>query len=65
MSIPKTPEWQTIVQYADKDRSTFEEIRKNRPPRDTVEKALRDYLENIKFKNCRVNDGYLRALGLR
>jgi hypothetical protein len=27
-------------------------------------KALEDYIENIRFENCTVNEGYLRALGL-
>lgn len=43
---------------------TFEEIRKVRPARDKIEKALDDYLEQLKLKNCRVNTGYLKALGL-
>lgn len=30
-----------------------------------VERALADYLEGIEFKNCKVNEGYLKALGLR
>jgi hypothetical protein len=30
-----------------------------------VERALAEYLEQVKLKNCKVNEGYLKALGLR
>jgi endoglucanase len=40
-------------------------VRKHRPPKEKVKKALSDYLERMKFANCRVNQGYLKALGLK
>jgi hypothetical protein len=43
---------------------TQKELRENRPPREIATKALGDYLENIRFENCRINEGYLRALAL-
>ena len=43
----------------------FDEVRKARPPKEKIEKALRTYLEQIKFENCRINDGYLKALELK
>ena len=36
-----------------------------RPTKEKVEKALSTYLEQIKFRNCGINEGYLKALGLR
>jgi len=39
-------------------------VRKHRPAKEKVQRALRDYLERIKFENCRINRGYLQALGL-
>jgi endoglucanase len=65
VSIKPPADWNVIMAFADEPRLTFEEIRKARPPKAQVERALADYLEQIKFKNCRVNDGYLKALGLR
>jgi hypothetical protein len=65
VSVNTPAEWDTIVGFADGPRTTFEEIRKRRPPREKVQKALSDYLERIKFANCRINQGYLKALGLR
>ena len=65
VSINAPGEWETIIAFAEGPRTTFDEVRKNRPPKEKVQKALSDYLERIKFGNCRVNQGYLRALGLK
>ena len=64
-SINPPADWGAIMAFADGPRATFEEVRKHRPPKEKVQKALNDYLEGIKFSNCRVNQGYLKALGLR
>src|SRR5258708_24308072 len=64
-SINPPADWTAIVAFADGPRTTFEEVRKNRPPRAKVEKALTEYLDQIKFSNCRVNQAYLKALGLK
>jgi aryl-phospho-beta-D-glucosidase BglC (GH1 family) len=65
VSINLPAEWDAIVAFAEGPRRTFEEIRKNRPPKMKVQKALSEYLERMKFANCRVNNGYLKALGLQ
>ncbi len=64
-SINRPAEWEAIVTYANGPRTTFEEVRKNRPPKEKAQKALSDFLERIKFANCRINQGYLKALGLK
>ncbi len=64
VSIHPPEDWPTIVGFADGPRTSFEEVRKRRPPKEKVQKALSDYLERIKFANCRINHGYLKALGL-
>ena len=65
VSIKLPDDWAIIVDFADGPRTSYEEVRKHRPPKEKVQKALNDYLEWIKFANCRVNQGYLRALGLK
>jgi hypothetical protein len=65
VSINAPVEWDAIVGFAEGPRTTFEELRKNRPAKGKIQKALSDYLERIKFANCRINRGYLNALGLR
>jgi hypothetical protein len=65
VSINSPAEWNTIIGFAEGPRNTFEEVRKLRPPKEKVQKVLSDYLERIKFANCRINQGYLKALGLK
>jgi endoglucanase len=65
VSVGKPEGWDSIVAFADGPRTTFEEVRKSRPPREAVKRALDAYLENIKVENCKVNEGYLKALGLK
>lgn len=64
VSVNMPPGWNDIIAFAERPRTSFKEIRESRPPKDIVQRALATYLENIQFRNCRVNAGYLRALGL-
>jgi len=57
--------WDMIVAFANGPRKTFEDVRKTRPPKEKAQKALLDYLEAMKFANCRVNSEYVKALGLK
>ena len=61
----KTKEWEEIIKYAELPKKNFEVIRNAKPDREIVKKALSDLLENIKFKNCEINKGYLKALGIK
>ncbi|MCL4551287.1 MAG: glycoside hydrolase family 5 protein [Bacteroidetes bacterium] len=65
VSFPKTKEWDEIIKFAEGPRKNFEEIRKSKPTPEIVKKAFSDLLENVKFKNCTINSGYLNALGLK
>jgi endoglucanase len=65
VSIPKPEGWDAIAAYADCSRATFAEVRENRPPSETVTKALAEYLQNIRLQRGKVNEGYLKALGLK
>jgi hypothetical protein len=65
VQFPKTKEWEEIINYAETPKQNFEEIRNAKPDREIVKKALSDLLENIKFKNCEINKGYLKALGIK
>jgi aryl-phospho-beta-D-glucosidase BglC (GH1 family) len=64
-SINPPKDWEAIVDYANGPRTTFEDVRKHRLPKEKVQQALNDYLERTKFANCRINQGYLKALALR
>jgi len=64
VSVERTPEWAEIVAFAELPRSTFQEVRENRPPRRVIDQALGDYLDRVRFEACQINSGYLAALGL-
>ncbi len=64
LSVSEPENYAEIIEFAELPRNTFEEIRKNRLPFDKSDAILNTYLENIQFKNCKLNNGYLRALGL-
>ena len=64
-SINRPTDWDAIIAFADHPRTTYEEVRKNRPTKEQIKNALDGYLENIKLKNCRINEGYLKALGVK
>lgn len=63
-SINRPGDWDEIVNFANNPRSTFEEVRKARPAKEKIKNALGAFLENIKLANCRLNRGYLNALGV-
>ncbi|HKQ53284.1 MAG TPA: glycoside hydrolase family 5 protein [Pyrinomonadaceae bacterium] len=65
VSINRPADWDAVVAFADHPRTTFEDVRKNRPPKEKVTRALSGLLENMLLQNCRINDGYLKALGLK
>ncbi|MFA6542075.1 MAG: glycoside hydrolase family 5 protein [Bacteroidota bacterium] len=65
VSVARTAEWDSIITYAGKPRTSYKEIREAKPSRDVIQKAFADYLKNCSFDNCTVNEGYLKALGLK
>ena len=65
MIIPKPQNWDLIVDYTRKDRSSFGTVRDNRPDQKLVRAALDELLENIKFKNNIKNQAYIKALGMQ
>ena len=55
-----------VIRFADTSRSSFDEIRKVRPAdAAAIKTAMEGFLTNCQFKNCIVNKGYLKALGLK
>ena len=55
-----------VIQFADTTRSSFDEIRKVRPVKAAeIKTAIEGFLTNCQFKNCTVNKGYTKALGLK
>jgi aryl-phospho-beta-D-glucosidase BglC (GH1 family) len=67
VSIPKPSYWDEIVAFAKLPQGTgnAEKLIAARPPMEHCSTALRSLLENAQFSSCRVNQGYLDALGLK
>jgi len=61
--VPK--DYEKIIAYSEMQRNDFAAIRKVAPiNREELKKALDGFLNNCRFENCRVNKGYVGALGL-
>lgn len=55
-----------VIEYTEKPRSTFEEIRKaSLEDRGQLVKALYAFINNSRFENCHPNKGYVGALGFK
>lgn len=65
VSIIPPPNYNLIVDYSEKDRSEYEKLRENRIDKAKVQNIMSQYLENIKLKNCTVNNEYIESLGMR
>lgn len=63
--IKKPANWDLIVEYTQKPRNNFNEIRAAKPDQELVKKAMLELLENIKFAHCIKNQGYIKALGMK
>jgi endoglucanase len=66
MSFNIPANYDKIIEYTEKPRSSFDEIRKAAPAnREQMKQALYGFLENSKFVNSIPNKGYMEALGLK
>ena len=66
MSFKQPENYDSVIDYTEKQRSSFEDIRKAAPAeRAKLKKAIEDVLINARFENCTPNTGYIEALGLK
>jgi endoglucanase len=67
VSIIPPADWRKIVEFAKLPRGTghAEERLKARPEQETINRVFDELLESVRLQKCRVNEGYLRALGLK
>ena len=62
--INKPAYYDSVIAYANAPKLNFSDIRKYRPTdMSEIRKALDEYLDNCRFKNCLQNPGYIKALG--
>jgi len=67
VSIIPPADWGKIVEFAKLPRGTanVEDRLKVRPEQKTINSAFAELLESIRLQKCRVNQGYLKALGVK
>ena len=61
----QTENWANIVYFSEAPRSTYKEIREARPDQAMARKAMMDFIEAAKLKNCVVQEGYIQSLGMK
>src|SRR5260370_21058233 len=66
VSIIPPGDWEKIVEFAKLPPGTghAEERLKARPEQQTITRAFPELLESVRLQKCRVNEAYLRALGM-
>ena len=64
-NIERPENWDKVVEFCDGPRSSYDEIRKARPDQELAKKAMLNLLENCKFSKCKVNESYIKAMGLK
>ena len=64
VTIPAPENWDSIVAFANDPRLTYEAIRNLRPDQQLARTALLQLIENMKIENCRINEGYIKAMGM-
>jgi len=63
-TIPTPENWEKIVEFTEKPRLNFNEIRSARPNQDMVKKTMMQLLDNMIFENTHINEGYINAMGM-
>lgn len=64
ITFPVPANYDSVIVYANAMRNSFDEIRKAKPADiKLLQKALDDFIENCRFKNCVPNEEYIKALG--
>ena len=58
-------DWKLVQDFIKSDRSTFKSIRENRPDQQKARAALTEFTESMKFENCIIDKGYIRAMGMK
>ena len=57
--------WANIVYFSEAPRASYKEIRDARPDQAMARKAMMDFIEACKLKNCVVQEGYIQSLGMK
>lgn len=62
VAVTRPEGWQSIIDFAEAPRTTYQEIRTARPDQIESLRTLESFLESIRFANCKVQEDYIRSL---
>lgn len=66
VSIERPAEWDSvIVKFAETSRNSYGEWREARPNQEVAKQLLMQFVENVKFENCKPQDDYISSMGLK
>ena len=65
VGITPPENWANILYFSESPRTSYKEIRDARPAQMMVRKAMMDFIEACKLKNCVVQEGYIQSLGMK
>ncbi|MBQ8225749.1 MAG: glycoside hydrolase family 5 protein [Bacteroides sp.] len=65
VGIQAPENWEEVVKFSEAPRTTYQEIREARPDQAMARKALTDFIEACKLKNCVVQEGYIGSLQMK
>jgi aryl-phospho-beta-D-glucosidase BglC (GH1 family) len=66
VAVQRPADWDSVVvKFAEANRTTFKDMREARPNQQQAKTILKQYLENIKFDNCKIQQSYVNSLNLR
>jgi len=63
VSINQPENFELIIDFSELENLYYGTIRDNRPDYKKIKTAFDNYLINCKFKNCKINKDYVKALG--
>lgn len=64
VGVPEPEGWQEIVKFAESPRLTYAEIREARPDINKSIEILNQFIENSRFENSIIQEGYVKAIRL-
>lgn len=64
-SIEQPENWDKVIEFTQSPRNGFDDIRKARPDQELMKKALLQFTENARFSNSKINEGYIKAMGMK
>lgn len=65
LHVNKPKNWDKIIEFTEKARGTYKDVREARPDQAIIQKALHDYIDCCRFTNCTKNENYIKAMGLQ